>query len=167
MKKKQPKWDDFVPGSPAFDPLGGKIYINSRYQVAVRGMFEHPVWGRWYQASLKRRDKEPIMDWRDMQLIKNTFFGDDATMLQIFPPEKHLVDTSNQYYFFALLDYEMPFGFKERLISDATNSEIPTGGRNKQRPFDERHQPATFEADKAHAAKVIADFSAQGAVLKR
>jgi hypothetical protein len=118
MKLRKPIWTPFEPTDPEFDPTGARIYVNSRYQVAIKGFSTHDPFGRVVELSLKRRDKEPIYDWRDMQKIKNDFFGPAATMIQVFPPEKWLVDTSNQYYFYVLLDYELPFGFKERLVSE-------------------------------------------------
>src|SRR4029450_2216455 len=39
-------------------------------------------------------DKEPIMDWRDLQAIKSQLCGAEAEAMQLFPAESRLVDTS-------------------------------------------------------------------------
>src|SRR5215472_10244707 len=155
MKNRKPAWTDFGLGEPVADGNGGVIFVNSRYQVHRRGPWKDEHFGLYSQLSIKRRDREPILDWRDMQKIKNIFFGSNATMIQIFPPERYLVDTSNQYWFYVLWEYEFPFGFKERLVSDATGVKMVAGGENKQRPFEEHQVPEDFEADKAHYQEEI------------
>lgn len=167
MKDRKPLWTAFQRAEPEFDPAGGQIYVNSRYQVSIRGKFEGgPPYGQFCELSLKRRDKEPIYDWRDMQKIKNEFFGANATMLQVFPPEKHLVDTSNQYYFYVFWEYEFPFGFKERLVSERTGQQIFTGvahsNQNKQQPFEAHQIPETVEEDQAHFDREYAKLQASG-----
>lgn len=152
MKHRRPAWTPFELGTPATDPMGGRIFINSRYQINLRGIFTNiEPFGPTVEMSLKRRDKEPIFDWRDIQRIKNEVFGDQIYMVQVFPPEKYLVDTSNQYYFWVFLEYEFPFGFKERLVSDRpTIPSAHTNGVGRQRPFDEPHHvPPNLDADRA------------------
>jgi hypothetical protein len=97
---------------------------------------------------IKRRDKEPIYDWRDMQTIKNEFLGKEATMVQVFPPERHLMDTANQYYFFGWSgSYELPFGFKQRSVNGREVTQYFNGGVAVQKPFEPHQMPETYSED--------------------
>lgn len=161
MKQRMPLWTPFVRGTPKFDSLGRAIFINSRYQVHISSLYDPPCnqFGRFAELSIKRRDKEPILDWRDMQKIKNDFFGPNSTMIQLFPPERHLVDTANQYYFYVFLDYEFPFGFKERLVSEVSGRTFPhTNAATKQRPFEPHQRPETLAEDELAAKSQYEHF---------
>jgi len=83
--------------------------------------------------SVKRHDKQPIFDWRHMQLLKNDIVGPEAEAMQLFPAESRLVDTANQYHLFAVLEgVTLPFGFAHRAVSD---SKLAEAVHAKQRDF--------------------------------
>jgi hypothetical protein len=91
------------------------IWLNDTYQVNVR--WNHPL---VVHMSIKRRDKEPIHDWRELQEIKNQLVGRDHEAVEIYPSEADLIDTSNQFHLWVFKDpkYRLPFGFHgERLVS--------------------------------------------------
>jgi hypothetical protein len=138
----------------------GVLFLNSRYQVAIKGPEHHTPFGKVFEMSLKRLDKEPIYDWRDIQRIKNELFGADATAVQVFPPEKHLVDT-NQYYFYILPQYEFPFGFKERVLNNRAVVPNAVGGPSPscQRPFDPEHTPPDLPERQAFFDGYVKSFS--------
>lgn len=101
-----------------------KVYKSELYQVAVDRQPEHG-YGRaviWH-LSIKRLDKAPIMDWRDLQEIKNQIAGAETEAVQIFPAETRLVDTSNQYHLFAFLKLgdrkqpTVPLGWMQRAVT--------------------------------------------------
>jgi hypothetical protein len=119
----------------------GKIYKNSTYQVHVANKTEteemildekYKNIGMTY-LSIKRIDKEPIHDWRDLQEIKNQLCGKDREGMEIYPREDRVVDTANQYHLFVFpKDYRIPFGFSAGM---KTNKEYNKEGRfSKQRP---------------------------------
>lgn len=110
------------------------IYLNSLYQVNIRYRGDRPPFGEVIELSIKRRDKAPLSDWRDIQRIKTELVGAEAEMVQLFPAESRHVDTSNQYFFFAFPQYRFPFGFNDRFLS-----EDETMG-NTQRPFAPEHR---------------------------
>ena len=160
MKQRQALWTPFQEADPPYDPCGFKLFVNSRYQVGLKGIIKTEL-GRVLEVTIKNRDKSPIYSWRDMQKIKNDLVGEDATMLQIFPPEKYLVDTANQYYFYVLLDYELPFGFKERLISERTDMTNPkTNGINKQEPFEAHQLPPDMPAEQDKFDQLVTKLDA-------
>jgi hypothetical protein len=107
-----------------------KVFLNSRYQVNIRECSD----GRqpMLHLSIKRRDKQPIHDWRDLQRIKNELVAPGCEAVEIYPAESRLVDTANQYHLFVYTDptYRIPFGFTERLVTETP------GGNAVQRPFE-------------------------------
>jgi hypothetical protein len=97
------------------------------YQVAVRQTppFTH--------LSIKRRDREPIGDWRVMQEIKNAIVGPEREAAELYPAESRLVDTANQYHLWVLPEGDrFSFGFDSRFVLDAHECPIPGA---KQRPL--------------------------------
>lgn len=105
------------------------VWVNDKYQVNITD--EHPdyIW-----LSIKRRDKQCIHDWRDLQEIKNMLVGPENEAIQIYPAESRLVDTANQFHLWVFKDskYRIPIGFNERKV----NYESAMGA--VQRPEGER-----------------------------
>ncbi len=98
--------------------------------------------------SIKRNDRGPIHDWRDFQIIKNTFCGDDAEGVEIYPAESRLVDTSNQYHLWVFPPGDhLPLGFNDgRLVTAAKF------GSAKQRPFEVEPQDSPSDEEFFHMA---------------
>ena len=132
--------------------LNDEIWLNDRYQASVRrrtgeGWFDETEEcyngfpaenGEVTWLSIKRRDKEPIHDWRDLQRIKNDICGPDAEAMEIYPAETRLMDRANQYHLFAFqtptrgCPHPIPIGFRGRSVS--TPEEAEKHGA-KQREF--------------------------------
>lgn len=103
-----------------------EIWICSEYQVAVdktptHGMKDFTIW----HLSIKRRDKEPIHDWRDLQEIKNQLCGKEIEALEIYPAEERKVDSANQYHLWAFMRDSkrkraprFPVGWTARYVQD-------------------------------------------------
>lgn len=88
-----------------------RIYLNSRYQVALRRIHDHPLaegLGVCVHLSIKRLDKAWIHDWRDLQRIKSELLGPEVEAVELYPAESRLVDEANQYHLWAYPD--MPAG---------------------------------------------------------
>lgn len=115
-------------------PLGVKWLRNSRYQVIVRRLPDSYDFGAIFHLSIKRNDKLPIREWRDLQRIKNEVIGPEAEAIEVFPAESRKVDTANQYHLWVFPNYR--FGALE--IGNGTRQvETPppeVGAR--QEPFD-------------------------------
>jgi hypothetical protein len=109
--------------------------MNELYQVTVNKTPDHGFAGMlvWH-LSIKRLDKEPIFDWRDIQAIKNQLCGPEIEAVQLFPSEHRLVDTSNQYHIYAFMKLgkarapRFPLGWTVRSTTD------DPGSGAKQRP---------------------------------
>lgn len=62
--------------------------------------------------SIHRRDRKPLRDWRHFQAIKNEVAGPDRVALEVYPEERNLVDTSNEYHLWVMpAGTDLPFGF--------------------------------------------------------
>lgn len=88
-----------------------EVWMNGLYQV-IKTSKEFPAGPGWH-LSIKRLDREPITDWRHLQLIKNQLLGPEVEAVQLHPAESRLVDSANQYHLWALQSprYQFPFGF--------------------------------------------------------
>ena len=115
------------------DELKAEIWLNDKYQVEVRRGIKPEGFPEVIWLSIKRRDKEAIHDWRDLQEIKNMLVGPEHEGFEIYPAESRLVDSANQYHLWVLADPKLrvPVGFDERFVSGKSF------GTAKQRPFEE------------------------------
>jgi hypothetical protein len=118
-----------------------QIWVNSRYEVWVTygaAGGEEAGWPKMHWLSIKRRDKEPMRDWRDLQRIKNDLIGPENEAVELFPAESRLVDTSNQFHLWVLADPKVvfPFGYRNRLVIDEHDD------GSKQRAFEEKPEDA-------------------------
>lgn len=127
-----------VPSPPGHDSPD-EVWLNGRYQVEVhRDAVDVEGFPRMHWLSIKRRDKEAVHDWRDLQRIKNDLVGPEHEAMELYPAESRLVDSSNQYHLWVLAEEGacFPLGFGERLVSEG---DVSTGlGRSRQRPFEKR-----------------------------
>lgn len=105
-------------------------WINDVYSV---GRYDD---GDIIHLSIKRIDKEPIHDWRDMQEIKNQLVGKEHEAVEIYPKESRRVDMANQYHLWCFADerFEIPFGFQDGRKVDDHDPNDKSG--IKQRPLD-------------------------------
>ena len=113
-----------------------EMYRNSTYQVLVRQLqHKDPEAPPMVWLSIKRNDREPIHDWRDLQDIKNELVGRYCEGVEIYPAESRRVDTANQYHLWVWTDpkFRIPFGMTTRVVTD-DDSDYAKG--SKQRPLD-------------------------------
>lgn len=155
MKQPRTKWDhvrwtpfeeaDAPDGSP--DKSMAMWFLNSIYQVEVRGVTAPSPFGKVIWLSIKTRDKQPRHDWRELQRIKNELVGEEVEAVEIYPAESRLVDTSNQYHLwcFPYLETEngkLPFGYSERLVAEGSSAGIAETGKGyRQRDFRDEFKP--------------------------
>lgn len=110
--------NDYVKELPNY----AEIWLNDVYQVikydAMKAKIQSKKFPAMWWLSIKRLDKEPIYDWRDLQRIKNMIVGAEHEAVQLFPAESRKVDTANQYHLFVLKDASInfPFGFNQRCV---------------------------------------------------
>ena len=117
-----------------YDPaVHGYVFKNSQYTAYRRMILDDAGELAMIHLSVKRNDKEPIRDWRDMQRIKNELCGPEWEGVELYPAESRLVDTANQFHLWCF-PFRLQFGFHEgRLVDNVAVGAM--GG--KQRPHDE------------------------------
>ena len=58
---------------------------------------------------VRQHDQKPIANhWREMQNIKNEFFGAEAVAVEYYPAESKLVDSANLYWLWVFPDDVLP-----------------------------------------------------------
>ena len=101
------------------------IYKNDVYQVNIRRIpAAEPGAPSLVHLSIKRIDRQPIHDWRDLQTIKNMLVGPECEGVELYPAESRRVDTANQYHLwvFAQPTVRFPFGFTEGVLAEDTGA---------------------------------------------
>jgi hypothetical protein len=94
---------------------------NDLYQVRVCPVGPpRSGWPPMVHLSIKRLDRQPIHDWRDLQEIKNRLVGPECEAVELYPAESCVVDSANQFHLWCLgnAGQRFPFGFQERLVTD-------------------------------------------------
>jgi hypothetical protein len=143
-RKRRPNWGPFQPGTlprPDGSLHPDEVWLNDAYQVLVT-WFDCPELGvkgmRW--LSIKRRDRKPLHDWRELQAIKNELCGEDCEAVELYPSEARLTDSANQYHLFVLpKGCYWPFGYFNRLVSTLSSQ------GSVQRPFAPHVRPKDLE----------------------
>lgn len=142
-------------------PNGAQSYYNGKYQAILSRAedgFGRPI----FVLSVRREDRKALMDWRDLQWIKNQILGPEVEAVQLFPAESRLVDTSNQYYLFAYDEGQtFPFGFSDRMVTENVRFVLPGHGASEQRPFGDHVRPADLKKNEQKAQKMLLDLFAK------
>lgn len=110
-------------GEPVPLPEDEVVWINDKY-IVHRREFDNEQLGRMVHLSFTRRDRRPVVDWRDKQHMKNQLIGPDCDAVEIFPAEDRLVDQANQFHLWGFLqeDARLPFGFHQgRVVAENTD----------------------------------------------
>jgi len=146
------EWTEFKQGTAPSHPAlkDDIIFINNIYQVNLEESKDGFV-----KLSIKRRDKQAIHDWRDLQRIKNEIVGKEREAFEIYPAESRLVDTANQYWLWVFPEgQKIECGFENRMI---VKGHDPDGKKinSRQRPFDKDPEDAI---DIKSAMKVAKEY---------
>lgn len=112
-----------------------ELWKNSRYQVAIdRSPRQSEGFPKLIHLSIKRLDRAPIHDWRDLQRIKNELVGPEHEAIELYPAESRVTDSANQFHLWCFADpnVRLPFGWTTRFVLGSS-----VDGKSKQRPFEE------------------------------
>jgi hypothetical protein len=122
-----------------------QCWKNSRYTVLVR--YTKDTYGDdLVHLSVKRNDKNPMHDWRDMQRIKNEILGEEEEAMELYPAESRLIDTANQYHLWSFPERRAPFGYHSvRCVMEEVGT--AAGGGGKQRPFEKKPDDLITDAE--------------------
>ena len=106
--------------------MAGTTYVNDTYQVQhcvgheVQDLFDEELRNKLDYLSIKRHDKKPCRNWSDFQEIKNMICenGENRFAVEVYPPEKFLINTSNQYHLWVFDEkVALGFGFRQRFVN--------------------------------------------------
>jgi hypothetical protein len=151
------------PFQRGYGPGDALYFLNGKYQVILTKERDREG-ADVLHLSIRREDRRPIMDWRDVQIIKNELVGAEEEAVQLFPAESRLVDGSNQFHLYCYLGKSFAFGFPERAVSESVQIIGPTGQASVQRPFAPEHRPADLEEQEAKAREIIREMGLQEAI---
>ena len=73
-----------------------KAFTNDWFGVLVRP-FELGL-----HLLIRNRPNTPVRSWTDLQRIKNELFGEDATAIEVFPPQAEVIDQANMTHLWVL-----------------------------------------------------------------
>jgi hypothetical protein len=122
-------WTAFVkltmpPGSIYIgDRTPDQVWENSRYHVDVwfQGHDRDHAMGRFHHLAIRDHDQSARHDWRDLQRIKNELVGTPYFALEVYPAERALVDTCNQWHLYVFENWNPPFGFTDRMVGEGVS----------------------------------------------
>jgi len=99
-----------------------RVFLNNKYQVNVRLVRGTEVMPDLLHLSIKRIDKQPVHDWRDLQEIKNQIVGPECEGVELYQAESRRVDSANQYHVWCIPNPEarFPIGFQTRFVKEDT-----------------------------------------------
>lgn len=125
-----------------------EIWLCDQYQVAVDKTPQHGFRGfTLWHISIKRRDKEPIHDWRDLQEIKNQICGPEFEAVELYPAEQRKVDSANQFHLWAFMRDQrrkraprLPVGWSSRYVTD----DKLINGKQRETKADEEKNDLAF-----------------------
>jgi len=139
------------------------VWENNRYLVHRENVPEanhdftntHIVW-----LSIKAIDDSARHDWREFQWIKNELCGDDWEAIEVYPSEKRMVDSCNQFHMWCFEPpFVVPLGWWERFVVEENSSEF-----GSQRLWEEGKKPEDLipEKDVFHKERIIQDLLDSG-----
>jgi hypothetical protein len=76
-----------------------QIFENGWFAVSIR-----PI-ASGYHLFISNAPGTPVRSWHDLQRIKNELIGYDHTAVEIFPPQKEVVDQANMTHLWVLKLY--------------------------------------------------------------
>jgi len=71
------------------------FHANNIYSVQIYKKGEFKLMG------IRRHDQKTNVPWKDKQLLKDTFFGEEESAIEVFPKKSKLVDSANMYWLFT------------------------------------------------------------------
>lgn len=105
---------------------GCQFWTNDLYQVNVQKGLNAKYWfhfdadniNQYVYLSIKRRDKEAAFDLEHIQEIKDVLVSKNSMGIELYPNQKRVLDTANQYHMFVFPENFSPIEFTEDFNSE-------------------------------------------------
>lgn len=113
-----------------------EIWVNDEYQCFVKYLSDRGK-GGLISLSIKRNDKQPAHDWRELQAIKNEVAGWEREAIEIYPAEARLVDEADQTWLWVMpagVALELGF-FDRRVDTPEAAAHRASSGKGSQRDW--------------------------------
>lgn len=101
-----------IPGGNGWCKQVHQVCANNLYAVLIRRFTDEQGNAVTHLAIRTASQLEP--PWRDLQRIKNEICGEEATAIQVMPPESELIDEADMYHMWVLSD-RLPFTLARRV----------------------------------------------------
>jgi hypothetical protein len=85
-------------------PIEGLIKFVKNNIYSVQFVEERTGWGNVIRLLIRRHDTKTTVSWAHKQRIKNELIGEEATAVEVFPPESKLFDEANIYHLWIIPD---------------------------------------------------------------
>jgi hypothetical protein len=119
-----------------------RTFLNERYEVLMFALDGGVTW-----LSIKRRKKEAVHDWRELQAIKNSLCGPNREGFEIYPGDWRVIDTANSYHLFVLPEGKgLSVGWVYRDVSNNFEDSY-TENVGRQRPLPSWMKEGTLGID--------------------
>ena len=93
--------------------------------------------------SIKARDDTARHDWREFQWIKNELCGEEWEAIELYPSEKRMVDSVNQFHLWCLSPPAVfPIGWWSRKVVEEN-----TSAYGSQRQWEGTHRPSDLMSE--------------------
>lgn len=92
--------------SPPAGRRGWLSEVRVAHRNKVFAVLERPVEGAVHLAISSLSEDRPT--WWEMQRIKNEIVGEDATAVEVYPPQSEVVDGADMFHLWVL-DAPLPF----------------------------------------------------------
>ena len=83
-------------------PTEGLVRLVKNNVYSVQFIEKSTDWGIVTRLLIRRHDQKTTVSWAHKQRIKNELVGEEATALEVFPPESKLFDEANIYHIWIL-----------------------------------------------------------------
>jgi hypothetical protein len=104
------RWDQWGMTKASEKAGGGLLFHNNRYHCILRILRNRVEDAPGIlHLSIRNNNRTADRDWRDYQRIKNELVGPEYEMVEMYPKESNLVDSSNQFHLWGFEDHPDAF----------------------------------------------------------
>ncbi len=85
-------------------PPEGLVKFVKNNIYSIQFIEQETTWGTMTRLLIRRHDTKTTVPWAHKQRIKKELVGEEATAVEVFPPESKLFDEANIYHLWIIPD---------------------------------------------------------------